>query len=386
MKIKINNFQSLREVEFDVPVGVTAVTGDSDIGKSSVIRALRSLFIGWSSNGDVRHGESNSELYVEDDDYSVLREKGKKNRYEVVVNGEKTELEKVGRNLPDEVEKLGVRKISLENNVVLTPQIQGQHQYIFLLDKFETDVAIALGAISRASIPTKASRLCGKDIKQISSDIEYKESDLKSVGGKLEAFSGLDGLIDSIDEIEKVKKEVVKKEITLDRVKEYIKVNREFNALNEVDGVEVPDISEGRLLTNNYGILCSLVKDLSRLKSEYSGFNRVVSIEVPEIFVDEEDIRKFRDLKSLIKSYNSYKYVSDLTKEIKEVVDESDLLRVQESVEELKILKNHFNDLKSSEKIVLDIESEFSQIEDDLKNVISEISKFKVCPTCNKEF
>ena len=385
MKIKINNFQSLKEVEFEVPVGVTAVTGDSDIGKSSIIRALKSLYIGWSSNGDVRHGESNSSLYVEDDDYSILREKGKKNRYEVVINGEKTELEKVGRNLPDEVEKLGVRKISLENNVVLTPQIQGQHQYIFLLDKFETDVAIALGAISRASIPTKASRLCGKDIKQIGTDIKYKESDLKNVGEKLKAFEGLEDLEASIDLIEKTKKEVVKKEEALGKTKEYISLNRAFEVLDKIKEVNVPDVSEGKDLVDNFSVLCNLVKGLGKYKSEYVGFNKVLSIEVPE-GVDEESISKFKELKSLVKLYNSYKYISGLTKEIKEIVGEKDFVSVNKSVEEIKVLKNHFNDFKISKKNVLDVSKEFNQVEEELKTVIDEISEFKVCPTCNKEF
>ena len=63
MKIKVENFQSIKNTEIEVK-GLTVITGENSIGKSALARAFNGVFTNLRGNAHVRNGESHSSVCV----------------------------------------------------------------------------------------------------------------------------------------------------------------------------------------------------------------------------------------------------------------------------------------------------------------------------------
>lgn len=145
-RIHLKNFQGHGDTMIELSSGVNVITGQSDVGKSSVVRALRWLILNRpSGGGDLfrRHGSGEkSTVSVEiglDDEVSILRFRGAKNGYTV---GDKT-LVAIRTDVPTEVSDL----------LNFGPQnLQTQHQPYFLLMDSPGDVA------------RKLNEVCGLDV------------------------------------------------------------------------------------------------------------------------------------------------------------------------------------------------------------------------------
>ncbi|WP_207538760.1 AAA family ATPase [Sabulicella rubraurantiaca] len=64
--IRLVNFGSIRDATIPLGPGVTAITGENNIGKSRFIRALRCVFYGGpeGGDGDIRHGQKQAEVEI----------------------------------------------------------------------------------------------------------------------------------------------------------------------------------------------------------------------------------------------------------------------------------------------------------------------------------
>ncbi|MCW8084210.1 ATP-binding protein [Sabulicella glaciei] len=64
--IRLVNFGSIRDATIPLGPGVTAITGENNIGKSRFIRALRCVFYGGAEggDGDIRHGQKQAEVEI----------------------------------------------------------------------------------------------------------------------------------------------------------------------------------------------------------------------------------------------------------------------------------------------------------------------------------
>ena len=128
MKIKIKNYQRLEDVDIELKTGLNVVTGGSNNGKSSTIRAIRDFIFNKFSNDKIRHGEK--DVLVKIDDTTAERTKSG-TKYNV--NGK--ELIKVGRNSLDEVyEEFKIGEIEV-NGISIKPNFWFQMDKPFLFDK-----------------------------------------------------------------------------------------------------------------------------------------------------------------------------------------------------------------------------------------------------------
>lgn len=127
-KIHIKNYQRLEDLELDLLPGINLISGSSNNGKSSVIRAVRDFIFNKISKDKIRHGEE--EVVVEMDTAKATRN-SKGTIYEVDGNV----FEKVGRNiLPEIKEKFNIDEMVI-NNVSIRPNFWFQMDKPFLSDK-----------------------------------------------------------------------------------------------------------------------------------------------------------------------------------------------------------------------------------------------------------
>lgn len=101
--LTIKNFQCWSLLEFDLTHPIVAIVGDTNAGKSAILRAFRWLCLNQPS-GDafIKKGASVAEVTVETDAGVVTRRKGK-NVNEYVLNGQV--FKAFGSDVPDEVRK-----------------------------------------------------------------------------------------------------------------------------------------------------------------------------------------------------------------------------------------------------------------------------------------
>ena len=179
-QITLTNFQGHQDSIFELNPGINVITGDSDSGKSSVIRALFWLIKNRPMGGaDVyrnRHADPKEPVSVQmlfSDEQPILRyRKGSENGYMV---GEQI-LKAIRTDVPTEVS--GLLNISDHS-------IQPQHDSYFLLADSPGDVARQLNNVCGLEIIdlclAMANRLInqnGQDIKSVERSIQQTEADL----------------------------------------------------------------------------------------------------------------------------------------------------------------------------------------------------------------
>ena len=66
MKVKINNYQIIKEAELEFKPGVTVIIGSSNNGKSSVIRAIESAINNKGGSDFINYDAESCEVTIED--------------------------------------------------------------------------------------------------------------------------------------------------------------------------------------------------------------------------------------------------------------------------------------------------------------------------------
>lgn len=74
MKLTVKNFQSISDAEFEFPIGITALVGASNSGKTSIVRAIDSVLTNTSeAKTFIKHGESETEVELSVDSYPQIK-------------------------------------------------------------------------------------------------------------------------------------------------------------------------------------------------------------------------------------------------------------------------------------------------------------------------
>ncbi len=69
--VTIENFQAIASTSFDLG-NLTVLVGEGDVGKSSIIRAIRAAFLNDGDDLDIRHGEKRATVTLTFDDGTVI--------------------------------------------------------------------------------------------------------------------------------------------------------------------------------------------------------------------------------------------------------------------------------------------------------------------------
>lgn len=105
-KIKLKNFQGHENLELDLG-RISVVYGNSDTGKSSLIRSASMLYNNNFGFDMVRHGEKALKVsHIFDDGSELSIEKGENlNKFTLKINGQEKVFSKVGREVPEEIQE-----------------------------------------------------------------------------------------------------------------------------------------------------------------------------------------------------------------------------------------------------------------------------------------
>lgn len=197
-RLTLHNFQSHEHTTLDLCMGVNIIVGPSDVGKTSVIRALRWLYYNQPrGTGFMRMGASECWVEVETEDDIIVRryrqETARKNGYLLVLPGQDPIVfEKHGNTVPDEIRlALGVEEMVIDQDVYLNLNIAYQLEGAFLLETAGTTRAKAIGRLGDAHIVDAAQREIQRDLRAVSQEIDRKTAELTNEQKMLDKYQHL---------------------------------------------------------------------------------------------------------------------------------------------------------------------------------------------------
>ncbi|WP_350345033.1 AAA family ATPase [Proteinivorax tanatarense] len=288
--IHLINFQSHTNSVLKFHKGVNVITGPSDQGKSSIIRALRWVLYNQPKGGDIIHyGQSHCSVTVTlDDGTSVTRERRRNsNRYVIEKDGERNEYSSVSSEILKIVQ--GVLKITpvfLDKDQKPEINIARQLEPPFLLSGTGSLRAKAIGTIVGVHFIDAASRSVSGNIKELSSKLNYKDEELKNLNEQLTAYQELNNQKIKTEKANnaylKVENKITKYiNLKIKREKLY-KINDEINALsltlkqtkNIKPALEL--IEEVKSLQSRYILLKDISRKLNYTNQEIDKLNSLL--------------------------------------------------------------------------------------------------------------
>jgi len=376
MKIKIKNFQSLKEVELDVQ-GLTTVTGTNNTGKSALTRALYNAFSSARGSTFVRQGEDHCTVDIDFDGAGFVWEKGKKvNRY--LVSGRR--LDKVGSEVPVEVSDLGVRSVTVDGREVW-PQFAKQFDQLFLLNQPTSTLASALSDVETIEKLDKALDQARRETREFSSKIKSKREDLHSERERLKLFRDIPDVEVVIDDLISLQSDLDALLIDLERITVMHKSLEEISVTSQIlceSNVELPDLS--RIITLNNQL--NRAEDLNRALARES--LKEMMIEVGIESYPNIDVRYFKGVEKI---KNKIKTLEEISLERKRFVG-IESLPTNVDLPDIQCLTDVDKTLKSAEtlsKLDIGMNQALSQIEEITKDIEEIRSHFgDNCPLCGE--
>ncbi|MFA5397667.1 MAG: YcjX family protein [Methanogenium sp.] len=209
-KLSIENFQSHKETDIDLSEGVNAITGQSDSGKSAVIRSLVWLLTNRPSGESFKNWASGKkdrvavELMTDKDTVAIVREDGETS---YILNDDTFRVIKT--DVPSEV--------SAALNIA-EYNIQTQHQRYFLLQDTPGEVARKLNDLVDLNIIDSSFKHLSSKIRNANANIIRMKEERKNLETWLEKFEHLDEVGKLIADIEEKMSETAEIEASLQSI------------------------------------------------------------------------------------------------------------------------------------------------------------------------
>lgn len=205
--LEIKNFQCHHEARFDFAEGINAIVGESDRGKSAILRALRWVLLNKPEGTQMRrHGSKDAVVSVTlDNDTTITRIRSKTvNRYILDISGEKPQYyDSFGKNIPEPVlEQIGNLHADLGDRAIEL-SMANQFESPFLLTDSGIARAQVLGKISKTSLLDEAIKVAGVDVRNHGKTLKFIDEGLAKATEYLSEYDNLDKEIKQLEKIEK---------------------------------------------------------------------------------------------------------------------------------------------------------------------------------------
>ena len=313
-KIEIKNFQSHKNTVLDFDKGVNVICGESDNGKSAVIRAIRWVVENQPQGTDKINSNWNEDfkeslsvkLYTDKGYVERVRNKNR-NGYNICKNGEKEIVfDAIGKGVPKEVtEFLNVSDVNF----------QFQMDPPYLLSKTPGQASEYLNEIVHLDSIDKIMSIADSDKRQLSSEQKTVESDIKKLEEDLKNYEW-------VDEADKLYARTKKLQ---DMVSE---IDGQYNNLNsyveQYESLSITDLSEHNKLIKKIEEIT--IPDYSELENSINSFEecKVVDLSEHNKLVNNIDSIIIQDTKELALSIVEYDTLS------------INILRYEKEIEDLK--------------------------------------------------
>ncbi|MHA1922100.1 MAG: AAA family ATPase, partial [Candidatus Heimdallarchaeota archaeon] len=340
--LEITNFQSHKNTILEFHPGTNVILGQSDVGKSSIIRAINWAVSNRPSGDSFRanFSKSNTEVGIEFNSGYIVREKGK------VFNGyvtEKDSYKALRTDVPQEI-----KDITQMQEV----NIQPQYKSYFLLDETPGNVAKAFNSVS---------------------GLEEMDASLKNINSKVRATSS--ALAINLKETVAIEEQIKSMKWLSPAEKKLQKIEEEEAGLQRTFGI-CNMVKE---------LVGSIIKQQSKLK-ELPDFSALPKIK--EIFELDQNIDE--KINSTNKIHDLLESLSKLQTKQKRynVLDSLDLSSTAEISQQIAALSSNVLSIFSVKETISEKQQMLSRNEIEIKErgqALSELEdELDICPTCGQ--
>jgi DNA repair ATPase RecN len=264
--LDVRNFQSLKTVHLDLGP-LTVIVGDSNCGKSALVRSIQALASNVRGSSIVTHGQKLASVSAVTDSSTVTFVKGDgQGYYRLVDQLEEREFTKLAGEVPAEV------SVALELDPVkegLSLNFAPQHEPPFLLTSSGSVVARTLGDLTKVSTVLEAVREANRRRTAASGDLKLRNKDLESVNSSAEVLNQLNIRKEAIFQVEKLISDIQILEaeiLELQRLEEVLDST-------DIDIPEVCDISEVIKAYSEFNTLYKSLENIHNLTTEVTACN-----------------------------------------------------------------------------------------------------------------
>ncbi len=205
-KIVLENFQAFEKGEFNLSPNLNILVGVTNVGKSSVARALSLVLFNQWDKSWCKFGAKYCRITLETSTgIMVVREKGEKiNRYILRLPNQPEQLfEAFGTGVPEQVQQaLRIQAVQVDTTDTLNLNLAGQMDSLFLLSQTGSYRAKVLGKLSGASYLDFAIRELNKDKRQITAEKNLKDLEIIELQTQVDKLSAIEAYSITITDLE----------------------------------------------------------------------------------------------------------------------------------------------------------------------------------------
>ena len=394
MKIRIKDFQSIEDIDLEVS-GLTCLVGPSDIGKSSIIRALEGTFTNPPVKGDVRNGKEGLEVNLDLPGLpKITWTKLAKGSGTYTVGD--TYYEKLGRDVPPEFEDLGLLPVQLDSGAEIYTYVQGQHDSPFLDDqpKLLAEIISKFGSLSSIS---KAHVLINRDIKADKKNIRLlaeKKNDLdhelKTLEWVPEVRGRFDKIVANIKILEEKQQEVEEVKENLKELKELLAKKKVLESLEE-RLQKIPDTKPIKKLSELAQEASHLINSLNFEKKTEEKLDKLLPVlKVDEAFIEilagvEDEIRESESIAGDIRLFKAIIEEEDINSRMLEALTPVKDIQVDDLMDlwgTIKDIDRLIDSLEHQEGAQNTLDEELESLQGKISEVQKELEKVDICPLC----
>lgn len=273
--ITITNFQGLKKLFFNFDERVTSLTGKSDQGKSSAIRALRWVCLNEAPKNLIRNGAEFVRVKLCIDGHSIVRKKSK-NANCYILDGKK--LKAIGTDVPEEI-----------RNIINVSDVNFQSQLDphFWFSKTSGQVSKELNQIVNLGVIDQSLFNVASKRRKTKAKEEVIQDRLKTAKSKVKELDWVDIADQQLREIESVQSAIADKQKMRDGIQSSISEIQ--NRIEELEWLDTPSYIINGLVVGMKEWLDKqeLVDGLQNMLAEYDREKAILELESSIIEIDE---------------------------------------------------------------------------------------------------
>ncbi len=422
IRVEIQDFQSISYLEFEIN-GFTCITGKSNIGKSSIVRAVSSSILHSPVGGMIRKGKKVCKITLDSETWGFSWEKGQGVSRYILPHSSRT-LDKLGLGQIQDIRDMGFGSVKVGNKDIY-PWLASQWDPLFLLRESGQSITEFISDISRLSVLQNAIRLSFQKKKKLSDDLKRKSEEKDNLNMKLRKYQNIERLedlqkeIDSqLDSILEYEKSIEKKQSILSRLEN---LKNSIIPIIKITKIQIPDTLEFERILSNLRKAETAFVSLNRLSNSVEKLSDISSIKIPSL--PDEDLRQlslatsFHDrIKSLSSDINydiENVFIPDISVIDRHIGEISRLKIAERIMKKIELEKLQIRNMLSIENVRLpsidnlgidrlrksesvfhkisklkneieNLECELGQADKELQKVQEELSSIPACPTCER--
>lgn len=308
--LSIDNFQSHKKTRLDFCDGVNAIVGNSNSGKTSILRSLYwvlynrplgSSFISHWNIDDKENPVHNTSVIVKNDKGAIERRKGtiiqnedKKDFNGYIINNDHI-LEAVGKGVPEEVTSL----FNLED-----VNIQKQLDSPFLLSESSGEVARFFNSLIKLDLIDNVLSKAESVRRETNKDLTRTEDEIIEINKELENFDWLDKAEKLIGRIQIMEEGIKEKNNLVEKINENLNKYREYEEKVKKIGI----ILSATSLVQNIDFLNNCIE---KSKEKYNKLKKIID-------TWKEQNKKLNEMEKLLNYEPLIKEIDILNSKIKE--------------------------------------------------------------------